>query len=67
MDFFRQQPWTEDEIRHRILELQRQVEKCRKQLEIAQCELGLLTEQLSTSQGLHRGKSTMLAGRLAGV
>jgi hypothetical protein len=67
MDFFRQQPWTEDEIRHRILELQRQIERCRKQLELAQCEVALLTDELRTSQTQHPQNSSILAGRLAGL
>ena len=64
MNFFEPQPWTAEEIRHRILELQRHVERCRKQLEAAELEVAMLSDKLVEPDLQH---GTMLAGRLAGM
>ena len=65
MNFTGNQPWSEEEIRHRLLELQRQVERCRKQLEVAESEVALLSDKLAEPD-IARTRP-ILAGRLAGL
>lgn len=57
---------NEEEVRQRILEVQRQVELCRKQLEIAELEVGLLTDQLAALAAANPAVPPV-AGRFAGM
>ena len=58
---------TEEELRQQILKVQRQVELCRKQLEVAEMEVVLLTDQLALLATTNLDGTPICAGRFAGM
>jgi hypothetical protein len=58
---------TEEELRQQILKVQRQVELCRKQLEVAEMEVVLLTDHLAALAAPNLDRPPLCAGRFAGM